>query len=108
MDIGIVQAIISIAPTAKWVLTGNDYSSLDWQDTITPKPTEDQINAEIASLKTRYEANSYQHERAVSYPKVEDQLDMLWHMMDQNVIPGKNSNWYNSLLAVKTKYPKPN
>ena len=107
MDIGIVQAIISIAPTAKWVLMGDDYSSLDWKDTNIPKPTEDQINAEIASLKARYEANSYQHERAVSYPKVEDQLDMLWHMMDQNVIPGKNSSWYNSLLAVKNKYPKP-
>jgi hypothetical protein len=107
MDIGIIQAIISIAPTAKWVLTGNDYSLLEWQDTVIPKPTEDQINAEIASLSASYAANLYQRNRASSYPKVEDQLDMLWHMMDQGIIPGKNSNWYNSLLAVKNNYPKP-
>jgi hypothetical protein len=36
-----------------------------------------------------------------------DQLDMLWHMMDQEIIPGKNSEWYNTIAAIKDKYPKP-
>ena len=45
--------------------------------------------------------------REQQYPKVEDQLDMLWHMMDQDIIPGKDSTWYNTLKTVKEANPKP-
>lgn len=45
--------------------------------------------------------------RVNNYPSVGDQLDMLWHMMDNETIPGKNSDWYNAILAVKQQYPKP-
>lgn len=45
--------------------------------------------------------------RVREYPSVNDQLDMLWHMMDAETIPGKNSGWYNAILDIKTKYPKP-
>lgn len=44
--------------------------------------------------------------REKEYPRMSDQLDMLWHMMDDEVIPGKGSDWYNAILAIKTKYPK--
>ena len=45
--------------------------------------------------------------REREYPKLGDQLDMLWHMMDDDVLPGKGSEWYNAILAVKTAHPKP-
>jgi len=45
--------------------------------------------------------------RVNNYPPVGDQLDMLWHMMDNETIPGKGSDWYNSILAIKTAHPKP-
>ena len=45
--------------------------------------------------------------RGQQYPKVEDQLDMLWHMMDQDIIPGKDSTWYTTLKTVKDANPKP-
>lgn len=45
--------------------------------------------------------------REREYPKIADQLDMLWHMMDNNTIPGKGSEWYNAILAVKNNHPKP-
>lgn len=47
-----------------------------------------------------------QWKRSQEYPKIEDQLDMLWHMMDQDVIPGKDSIWYNSIKTVKDTNPK--
>jgi hypothetical protein len=45
--------------------------------------------------------------RAREYPPISDQLDMIWHMMDNETIPGKGSDWYNAILAVKNTYPKP-
>ena len=45
--------------------------------------------------------------RMQEYPPMGDQLDMLWHMMDEEVIPGKNSEWYNTIAEIKNKYPKP-
>lgn len=52
-------------------------------------------------------ANQYKWDRINAYPKISDQLDMLWHMMDSETIPGKGSEWYNAILAVKQQHPKP-
>ena len=49
----------------------------------------------------------YQYRRMNAYPSTGDQLDMLWHMMDADILPGKGSDWYNAILAVKTAHPKP-
>ena len=49
----------------------------------------------------------YDLKRARAYPSVTDQLEMLWHMMDDDILPGKGSDWYNAILAVKTAHPKP-
>jgi hypothetical protein len=49
----------------------------------------------------------YKTKRARKYPKIQEQLDDLWHMMDQEIIPGKNSIWYNKILEIKNEYPKP-
>jgi hypothetical protein len=43
--------------------------------------------------------------RKYSYPSVEEQLDMLWHMMDDNIISGKGSSWYETIKQIKTEYP---
>ena len=45
--------------------------------------------------------------RRVNYPSVQEQLDMLWHMVDQGVIPGKESSvWYATIKQVKEDLPK--
>jgi len=49
----------------------------------------------------------YNLKREREYPRITDQLDMLWHMMDDGTIPGKDSAWYNAILSVKNNYPKP-
>lgn len=40
------------------------------------------------------------------YPEVTEQLDMLWHMMDDDIIPGKGSLWYNLIKNIKNSIPK--
>lgn len=43
--------------------------------------------------------------RAAEYPSVTEQLDALWHAMDQGTIP-KVDGFYDSIKAVKDKFPK--
>jgi hypothetical protein len=50
MEVTIVQALFSLTPAAKWMLNGNSYSGLEWLDTVQTKPTEQEVNAEIARL----------------------------------------------------------
>lgn len=47
----------------------------------------------------------YMRDRAGAYPRLGDQLDMLWHAMDTGVLP-KVVDFYDALKAVKDQYPK--
>jgi hypothetical protein len=67
--------------------------------------TPEQLNAEFVDPALVQNINS-QRSRAREYPAVTDQLDMLWHMMEDEVIPGKGSEWFNAIQSVKQKYPK--
>ena len=50
MIIEITDAIKSLKPSESWVLTGTEYSGLDWKDESQTKPTESEVNAEITRL----------------------------------------------------------
>jgi len=47
----------------------------------------------------------YRALRNREYPLIEEQLDMLWHAMDQGAIP-KAEPFYSTLQRVKQQYPK--
>lgn len=49
---------------------------------------------------------SYEEARKSAYPGIEDQLDALWHAMDQGIIP-KVEPMYSSIKEVKDSFPKP-
>ncbi len=85
-----------------FVLAGDDYSGLDWQNTDIPKPTEAEVNAKIVEMQAEYDAQEYARQRATSYPSVGDQLDMIYKDM-------KNSTTAHAdaVEAIKAKYPKP-
>ncbi len=48
----------------------------------------------------------YARVRARTYPKIADQLDMLWHAMDNGELP-KVQEFYDAIKAVKESAPKP-
>lgn len=50
MSVTIEQALQSLRPNAQWVLKNSEYSQLLWLDTVQSKPTEQEVNAEIARL----------------------------------------------------------
>ncbi len=89
------DAIFSLSPGAEWSLNGDE---LTWLDTAQTKPTESEINAEVARLQAEYDAKEYQRKRAAEYPSFADQFDTLYH--------GGYDAWKATIDAVKTKYPK--
>ena len=49
----------------------------------------------------------YVAKRKLAYPQIGDQLDMLWHSIDQNAeLKQKYFAFYEAIKAVKAKYPK--
>ena len=83
---------------------GSDASTIGW-DNPENAPSTEALNSKLSELIVEWEANQYQRDRAVSYPAIGDQLDMLFHAIDAGALD-KNSDFYTTLKAVKDKYPK--
>jgi hypothetical protein len=103
-DITIVDALLSLKPGCQWTIRDNDYDKLIWheppeEDGGIPKPTREELDAEVERLEALYEYNQYQRDRAEAYPSIEDQLDLLYH--------GGYDVWKEEINKVKQKYPKP-
>jgi hypothetical protein len=47
--------------------------------------------------------------REKQYPKIVDQLDLLWHDINNGILGegAKESNWFTSIKEIKDNYPKP-
>lgn len=99
----IVQALMQLRPGAKWQLNGNEYEGLLWEDEGQTKPTKQEVETKIAELVADFESKDYQRQRV--YPSIGDQLDMLWHAIDNNAL-NKTSDFYTTLKAVKDANPK--
>ena len=96
--INVTEAIRAINSKAKYVITGSDIDTceIEWIDTTAISKSD--IKAKMAELKTAYDNNKYQRDRAAEYPSIEDQLDDIYH----NGVDG----WKTTIKAVKDKYPK--
>ena len=63
-------------------------------------------NTEINRIVAEQEAIKYQKDRASEYPSIGNQLDMLWHAMNNGEIPKANT-FFDAIETVKTSFPKP-
>jgi len=98
MIVDITHALVALAPEKKWrVIEG----TLHWEDE-SPQPTEEAIQAKITELQADYDAKQYQRDRAISYPSIQDQLDMQYH----DAING-TTTWKDAIAKVKSDNPKP-
>ncbi len=93
------QAILSLNPNAEFTCNGGVYSGITWTNNPSYKPTEIEVNAEIARLEAEYDDKQYQRDRAKEYPAIADQLDYIYHN-------GIDAWKTNMIEPVKTKYPK--
>ena len=102
----IIEAILKINPNAKVAIRGEDINTceIEWLEGTTPISKAD-IEAKMVEVQAEYDANQYQRDRI--YPSIGDQLDMLWHSIDQNPkLKSEYFEFYEAIKAVKVKHPK--
>jgi len=106
-----VDAIENLSGDVCWGIehsedgTGNiTYGMIQWQDNNIAF-TEEEFNNEVARLQAEYDNTQYARDRATQYAPLADQLDMLWHAIDQG-IDLKQSDFYTGNKAVKDAHPK--
>jgi len=95
----LVKTIHNLVPNKFFVI--ND-GVITWVGE-TPNITQQQIDDEYASVLAEYNAQEYQRLR--QYPSLGDQLDMLWHAIDNGTL-NKTSDFYTAIKAVKDAHPK--
>ena len=104
IDLG--KAIKAINKTANFIITDENVDTIEWINNTTPIAKED-ILAKQAELQAEYDAKQYQRDRKVEYPEIGDQLDMLWHSIDQDAaLKQKYFAFHQAILAIKSKHPK--
>lgn len=110
MAYGVDTAIKALRPGAKFQMTAGDgvFEFPQWWDPNNlPAPSKDEIMAEFERQKAVAEYYQYAYDRCKEYPDGFEQLDMLWHAIN-NGVDLKDSDWFKAIKEVKEKYPKPN
>ena len=102
----IIDAILKINPNAEVTVRGNDINNIEWHNGTTPIPKAD-IEAKMNEMANESEQSQYAEQRRNAYPEIGDQLDMLWHSIDQDPqLKSKYFDFYEAIKAVKVKHPK--
>jgi len=99
----ISQALVNLRPGATWVIRGEEsYEAIEWTDSQQSIPSKEEVLAEAARLHAEWEYNQYRRDRAQAYPRIQDQLDMLYW----DKINGTNT-FEQAIEAIKSQYPRP-
>ena len=94
-----IKAIKSLLPTAQ-IASADDV--ITWVVEPANKPTDAEIEAEVARLQAEHDAKAYARSRAAEYPSIQEQLDMqYWDSINGT------TTWTDVIAAVKQQYPKP-
>ena len=102
----VIHAILEINPNAKVIVNANDINQITWTDGTTPIPKAD-IEAKMNEMANEPEQSQYAEQRRNAYPPIGDQLDMLWHTIDKDILLQKRYfDFYQTIKQVKVKYPK--
>ena len=95
----IIDAILALKKDAKCILHNNDFDTVEWEDGNPDNITKEQVEEKLVELQELYESLNYRRKRKPEYPKIEDQLDLLYH---EGV-----EGWKKIIKETKDKYPKP-
>ena len=103
--IDIIKAIVELKSDAQITVSENDVTKITWHDDNPTNITNEQILAKQAELQTAYDNNEYQRDRAVAYPELKEQLDLLYKDMlaDKG---DKTGEWFKAVKKVKDDNPK--
>ena len=103
----IIEAILKIDPNAEVSVNADDINQITWHDGNPNNITKADIEAKMNEMANEPEQSNYAQQRRNAYPEIGDQLDMLWHSIDQDPqLKSKYFDFYEAIRAVKVKYPK--
>ena len=109
-----IERVLIFMHPGQW-FTWSDYKNKVYEnlvilDASKEKPTKEFLESELATQQAAYDAQEYGRNRAIAYPRIQDQLDMLWHAVDTGdwtAAKVKTTSFYTELKAVKDANPKP-
>ena len=102
----VIRAIKSINPNAEVSVGGNDVNDITWHNG-TQEISKADIEAKMNEMANEPEQSNYAQQRRNAYPPVGDQLDMLWHTIDKDILLQKRYfDFYQTIKKVKVKYHK--
>ena len=103
----IIEAILKIDPNAQVSVNAEDINQITWHDGNPNNITKADIEAKMNEMANEPEQSNYAEQRRNAYPAIGDQLDMLWHSIDQDAeLKQKYFDFYQAIKSVKVKYPK--
>ena len=92
----LMHAIDSLAPNSDYVIFGDEYSGIEWRDTVNTKPTEEQVTAKIAEIKAAEPMGLLRDER--NYRLAQSDWTQLKDI-DLDII--RERNWKNYRQALR-------
>ena len=99
----LMYAIDSLAPNSDYVIFGDEYSGIEWRDTVNTKPTEEQVTAKIAEIKAAEPMGLLRDER--NYRLAQTDWTQLKDI-DLDII--RERNWKNYRQALRDLPAKSN
>jgi len=104
----VLTAIKKIRPNALVSVKNNDINEITWIDNNPTNITTQQIQNELDKQTNQInnpESLLYSYTRKKEYPSIGEQLDSLWHDIDNNTVD-KTGAFYNLIKNIKTSFPK--
>ena len=104
----ILEVLLTFYGEQQWVLKGDDYDSLEWEDSNSiPKPTEEELTQKWEQNTALVQNNEVQRQRQIeilsSWP-IEKQFEAITEFhMDR---PDKLNDLIAHIQSVKDKHPK--
>lgn len=100
--VNILHALQTGWPGSGWSGNGIEYDDIEWGiGNSTAKPSEADIDTEIARLQAEWDSLEYARNREIEYPTLGELTVALYDEDDKAAIETKRA-------AVKTKWPKDN
>jgi len=97
----LITAILQFKGVKGWVCHEDEYDALVFDDPAL-KPTPEELKAWEVEFDAFLKSMEYKDLRKTEMPPIEEQLDMLFHDMENG-----STEWRDKIRAVKAKYPKP-
>ena len=101
----IAEAILSLSPNSLFVVSGATEDDISWSNDV-EHPSWEDIETKAQELLDNYLAKEYQRDRRNEYPSLKEQLDKLFHDIENGTLD-TTGDFYNAIKAVKDNNPQP-